>query len=80
LASYSCLSVYSPRWEKMATRRGNASASELRDALQSLRATCLRSFPERLADIKASSFGKGPPGEIGTSVADVTISVCYYVV
>lgn len=78
LSAYSSLSIFTARWDKMSSRRGNASGSELKDALQSLRATCLRSFPERLADIKASAFGRGPPGELGTNLSGTTVSTVEY--
>ena len=56
------------------TVKGSASGKrdELRDASNAIRALCLRSFPELLADIKTAAL---PRGELGTGVAEITQQV-----
>lgn len=54
-------------------RRSGRRENELKDGLHAIRASCLRSFPELLADIKASALGKA--GELSTGLADFTVSV-----
>jgi hypothetical protein len=60
------------RWEEVINRRANnstANVNALKEGLHSLRAVCLRSFPEFLADIKQASI---PKADIGIDIADVT--------
>jgi exocyst complex protein 7 len=76
LVSYESLASLQPRWDAVLAKRagsGMAEGNELRDVLQALRAVCMRSFPEFLADIKIAGAGKG--SEMNTGVADFTISV-----
>lgn len=47
----------------------------LKEGLHSLRAVCLRSFPEFLADIKMAGIPGGPGSELSSDVADITIRV-----
>jgi exocyst complex protein 7 len=75
LSSYDQLSALQPRWEEVINARATRREHELRDGVHAIRAACVRSFPEFLADIKAA--GLGPKnGEMTTDVADFTISVC----
>jgi exocyst complex protein 7 len=81
LSSFASLSFLQPRWDNLLSRRlGSVSETrreannELKDGLHALRAVCLRSFPEFLADVKLAAMGKG--GELNTGLADVTTSVC----
>ncbi|KII91380.1 hypothetical protein PLICRDRAFT_135518 [Plicaturopsis crispa FD-325 SS-3] len=80
LSTYSSLSTLSPRWDKLMARRGGSDArretNELKEGLHSIRAVCLRSFPEFLADIKMGAFGKG--GELSTGLADFTLTTVQY--
>jgi exocyst complex protein 7 len=79
LAAYESLLTLQPLWDSLLARRGTDVArkekdgNELKDGMHSLRAVCLRSFPENLADVKMAAMGKS---ELGTGVADITISVC----
>ncbi|KAJ7703889.1 exocyst complex component, exo70 subunit [Mycena rosella] len=83
LAAYEALGGLSPRWDTLLARRGseNAKANELKDGLGTLRAVCLRSFPEFLADIKMASLaggaGKGA-SDTATGVADFVVSAVKY--
>lgn len=78
LSSLNALSFYVSQWDN-AVLPGKSGSSgrkdELRDAINSIRALCLRSFPEMLADIKTAAV---PRGEVGTGVADVTQQVVAY--
>ena len=63
-------------WDNLLSRRGSDHVSdrnEPRDGLQSLRALCLRSFPEFLADIKMGAMARG--SDTSTKLMDFTISV-----
>jgi len=74
LSAYSSLSATQARWDELVTQRaGGRKENEIKDALNPLRAVCLRSFPELLADIKLAAQGKG--GELGTGLADFSVSV-----
>lgn len=77
LATYSALSPSQNRWETVMARRGEGrrDTNELRDGLNSVRSVCLRTFPEFLADLKLAATGPGKGGEIGVSLADITVSV-----
>lgn len=57
-------------------RRAGRKQNELKDGLHSIRASCLRSFPEFIADLKSAALGKG--GELSTGLADFTISTVSY--
>jgi exocyst complex protein 7 len=95
LSAYDSLSSLQPRFESILSWRGQpASASgksgtgnELKEGLNSLRAICLRSFPEILADIKLAALSSGPGGkgnnvgpggEMSTGLADVTLQAVKY--
>lgn len=77
LSAFESLSMLQRRWEALLDRRGADSRrgnNELKEGLQALRAVCLRSFPEFLADVKMAALGKG--GETSTALADFTVTVC----
>ncbi|KAI0634684.1 Cullin repeat-like-containing domain protein [Trametes polyzona] len=76
LSAYSSLTPLQPRWNDIMSRRADRRENELKEGLHSIRASCLRSFPEFLADIRLAGLGKG--GEIGTGLADFTISTVQY--
>ncbi|KAH9887366.1 Cullin repeat-like-containing domain protein [Cubamyces lactineus] len=76
LSAYSSLTSLQPRWNEIMSRRADRKENELKEGLHSIRASCLRSFPEFLADIRMAGLGKG--GELGTGVADFTISTVQY--
>ncbi|KAJ7493648.1 Cullin repeat-like-containing domain protein [Mycena latifolia] len=82
LAAYEALGALQPRWDTLLARRGseNAKANELKDGLGQLRAVCLRSFPEFLADVKMASLAKGAgaAGDTATGVADFLVSAVKY--
>ena len=70
------------RWEEAVKRSGSKdngpiNPSAVREGLHALRAVCLRSFPEFLADIKLGAVPRSP-GEIGTGIADITETVVHY--
>jgi exocyst complex protein 7 len=75
LATYDSLSALSFRWDELVLRRSEGVATvrrdknELKEGMHALRAVCLRSFPEFLADLKVNASAKG--GE-GTGVVDFT--------
>jgi exocyst complex protein 7 len=78
LSTYQSLSVLQTRWDVLQGRRGAGGAdgpkkNELRDGLNQLRAVCLRSFPEFLADVKMA--GTPRAGELSTGVAELAIGV-----
>lgn len=75
LSAYEGLLSLQRHWEEVLSRRGSASdKNELKDGLQSLRALCLRSFPEFLADIKLGAMSRG--ADTNTKLMDFTTSVC----
>ncbi|OSD02576.1 hypothetical protein PYCCODRAFT_1435235 [Trametes coccinea BRFM310] len=76
LSAYSSLTSLQSRWNDIMSRRADRRENELKEGLHSIRASCLRSFPEFLADIRMAGLGKG--GEIGTGVADFTMSTVEY--
>ncbi|TFK95285.1 Cullin repeat-like-containing domain protein [Pterulicium gracile] len=91
LSTYDALASLQPRFEsRVLSRRtlpssSRAGGNELREGLTSLRAICLRSFPETLADIKLASLSSpssaaadGPGGEASTAVSDVTVQTVKY--
>ncbi len=57
-------------------KRAGRKDNELKDGLHSIRAACLRSFPEFLADIRMAALGK--TGELSTGLADFTNSVSFH--
>jgi exocyst complex component 7 len=61
------------QWDDVLARRGpEAQGNELKDGLGILRAVCLRSFPEFLADLKMAAMGRGAET---TGLADFVINV-----
>ncbi|GJE99593.1 exocyst complex component EXO70 [Phanerochaete sordida] len=77
LSAYASLSSLQARWDDVMCRRSGRKENELKDGLHSIRAACLRSFPEFLADLQAAALGKG--GELSTGLADFTLSTVQYV-
>ncbi|KAF9556789.1 exocyst complex component, exo70 subunit [Agrocybe pediades] len=79
LSAYNGLLSLQPPWDEILARRGPEFASEkneLKDGLQSLRALCLRSFPEFLADIKMGALSRG--SDTSTKLIDfVTATIAY---
>jgi exocyst complex protein 7 len=76
LSTFESLSALQPRWDVLLERRGadaRRDRNELKEGLHALRAVCLRSFPEFLADVKLGALEKG--GETSTGLADFTITV-----
>src|ERR1700722_3582660 len=62
LSSFEYLSSLQSRWDELLQRRetdARRGTDELKEGLQALRAVCLRSFPELLADIKMGAMNKG---------------------
>lgn len=81
LSSYESLVLLQSKWDMLLSRRGADSrketkTNELKDGLHALRAVCLRSFPEFLADLRMASMGKG--ADMSTGLADFTNSVVQY--
>lgn len=69
----------SRRWDDTIRRHAGGASSPanvnvLKEGLHSLRAVCLRSFPEFLADIKLAA-AQGSGGELGTDIASITETV-----
>ncbi len=73
LSTYSSLTLQQARWTDVMSRRADRKENELKEGLHSIRASCLRSFPELLADVRLAGLGKG--GEVGSGLAEFTISV-----
>ena len=73
LSAHTSLSQCQARWNDLMSTRAARPQNELKDGLHSIRAACLRSFPEFLADIRAAALGK--TGELSTGLADFTVSV-----
>jgi len=81
LSAYEGLLSLQPHWDELLSRRGSdyvQEKNELKDGLQNLRALCLRSFPEFLADIKLAAAGRDVSKGMDSSskLTDFTISVC----
>ncbi|KAG6915578.1 hypothetical protein DXG01_010879 [Tephrocybe rancida] len=80
LSAYESLLSMQSQWDDLLSRRGSETRkdmNEIKDGLHTLRAICLRSFPEFLADLKLGALGKG--GElVTTGLADFTISTIKY--
>ncbi|KAI0073224.1 hypothetical protein K474DRAFT_1666843 [Panus rudis PR-1116 ss-1] len=88
---FSVLSAAQARWDDVMCRRagrgaggggggkgGGQGENELKEGLHVIRASCLRSFPEIIADVKAAAIsGKG--GELSTGLTDFTISTVSYI-
>jgi len=77
LSAHGNLSLSQSRWDDLMCRRPGRRENELKDGLHSIRASCLRCFPELLADIRASAISKG--GELSTSLADFTTSTVKFI-
>jgi len=76
LSAFDGLLSLQRNWDDLLSRRGSdhiSDKNEPRDGLQSLRALCLRSFPEFLADIKMGAMARG--SDTSTKLMDFTISV-----
>lgn len=71
---YSSMSTLQARWDEVLYRRAGRKENELKEGLHSIRASCLRSFPEFLADIRVAATTK--TSEMNTNVMDFVISVC----
>ncbi|TCD71013.1 hypothetical protein EIP91_000511 [Steccherinum ochraceum] len=72
LSAHAHLSQYQGEWDDFMSRRADRAENELKDGLHSLRASCLRSFPEFIADIRLAANGKG--GEFSTGLHEITAS------
>jgi hypothetical protein len=62
LSAYDGLLSLQPHWNNLLSRRGLdhvEDKNEFKDGVRALRALCLRSFPEFLADLKIGGDGKG---------------------
>ncbi|KZT66616.1 hypothetical protein DAEQUDRAFT_752050 [Daedalea quercina L-15889] len=77
LSLFSCLSAAQERWEEAMVHRAGRRENELKDGLQGMKATCQRSFPEFLADIKLAAGSSR--GELSTGVIDTTMSTVEYI-
>ncbi|GLB39391.1 putative exo70 exocyst complex subunit [Lyophyllum shimeji] len=80
LSAYESMLSQQSQWDDLLSRRGNETrkdTNELKEGLHTLRAVCLRSFPEFLADLKLGALGRG--GElVTTGLADFAISTVKY--
>ena len=75
LSAYEGLLSLQPHWTDLLSRRGPDHAedkNELKEGLVSLRALCLRNFPEFLADLKMGAVARG--SDTSTKLMDFTIS------
>ncbi|PPQ65719.1 hypothetical protein CVT26_000336 [Gymnopilus dilepis] len=79
LAAYQGLLGLQRGWEEVLSRRegGGGEKNEIKDGIASLRAICLRSFPEFLADIKLAGVSRSAPGTAGA--ADTSVKVVEFV-
>jgi exocyst complex component 7 len=79
-STYTELSFLQGRWDETMRQRPGRKQNELAEGLHSMRAICLRSFPELVADIKTAGQlqvgTSGKPVEIGFGIAPITASVC----
>ena len=76
LSAYDGLLSLQPHWTDLLSRRGSDYAddkNQLKDGLLALRALCLRSFPEFLADLKMGAMTRG--SDTSAKLMDFTISV-----
>ncbi|KZT18946.1 exocyst complex component exo70 subunit [Neolentinus lepideus HHB14362 ss-1] len=80
LSTYSSLLASQSRWDDLLIRRAGRKDkdNDFREGAHSLRAVCLRSFPEFIVDIKSAGLGPGKGGELSTGLADFTISTVQY--
>ena len=80
LSAYDGLLSLQPHWNDLLSRRGSDHAedkNELKDGLLALRALCLRSFPEFLADLKMGAMARG--SDTSTKLMDFTVAVSIFV-
>ena len=76
LSAYDGLLSRQPHWSDLLSRRGPDHAedkNEFKDGLLALRALCLRSFPEFLADLKLGATARG--SDTSTKLVNFTVSV-----
>ena len=76
LSAYDGLLSLQPHWNDLLSRRGSDHAedkNEFKDGLLALRALCLRSFPEFLADLKMGATARG--SDTSTKLMNFTVSV-----
>ena len=76
LSAYDGLLSLQPHWTDLLSRRGSGYAedkNEVKDGLLALRALCLRSFPEFLADLKMGAMTRG--SDTSANVMNFTVSV-----
>ncbi|KAM6492030.1 exocyst complex component, exo70 subunit [Amanita muscaria] len=80
LSTYESLLKLQSRWEALLALRDTTSTNEIKDGLNSLRAVCLRSFPEFIADIKLSVNTKNNvnAAEYTGAVTEFTLSTVVY--
>ncbi|KAG6889605.1 hypothetical protein C0995_016131 [Termitomyces sp. Mi166 len=80
LAAYESMLSMQSQWDDLLSRRASETRkdmNEVKDGLNTLRAVCLRSFPEFLADLKLGAMGKG--GElVNTGLTDFVVSTIRY--
>ena len=80
-STYAELTALQGRWDDIIRQPANRKQNELADSLHSLRAVCLRIFPEVIADIKvAGSIAIGTaakPIEAATGIATITKGVSH---
>ncbi|EMD34621.1 hypothetical protein CERSUDRAFT_86027 [Gelatoporia subvermispora B] len=76
LSMYSSMSTLQARWDEVLYRRAGRKENELKEGLHSIRASCLRSFPEFLADIRVAATTK--TSEMNTNVMDFVTSTVQY--
>jgi exocyst complex protein 7 len=78
-STYAELTALQGRWDDILRQPADRKQNDLADSLHSLRAVCLRIFPEVIADIKiatsAATSMAAKPVEVGTGVATITRSV-----
>lgn len=81
LSAYESLLSLQSDWDDVLSRRGSDypdGKNELKDGLQSLRAICLRSFPEFLADLKMGSMSKGSDTSVRLTDFTKAVSLFYH--
>ncbi|KAI0826310.1 Cullin repeat-like-containing domain protein [Irpex lacteus] len=76
LSVYGNLSSAQSRWDDLMCRRPGRKENELKDSLHSIRASCLRAFPELLADIKAAALSTRSETNVG--LADFALSTVQF--
>lgn len=75
LSAYSSLMTLQNRWGDLITRPCGRRDNELKESLHSLRAICLRSFPEFLADIKLAGVKPAEGQLLGIGVTELVTKV-----